>query len=78
MRNEMASNNLFAPLYITYPLYQDAVEVVLLNEQQPSEWEKVRQYLEEHVYITNLEARKITGIVQVHTMSKLLRKWTQQ
>jgi ATP-dependent DNA helicase RecG len=78
MRNEMNKQNLFPPLFFTYPNFEDSVEVVLLNEERPSEWEKVYEYLKENKFIDNQKAREITGIVQLDKMSKLFLKWTKQ
>jgi hypothetical protein len=78
MRNEMRSQNLYDPIYFTYPMYQDSVKVVLLNEKQQSEWEKVKEYLVENRYINNSKAREITNVTQIHEMSRLLKKWVNQ
>ena len=78
MRSEMNTQNLYPPIFWTYPNLQDAVRVVLLNEKVATEWEKVSFYLEKNKYINNEIARKITDIVQIYKMSKLLEKWTRQ
>lgn len=77
MRSEMKSQNLYPPIFWTYPNLQDAVRVVLLNEKVATEWEKVSFYLEKNKYINNGKAREITGIVQVYKMSKFLDKWAK-
>ena len=73
----MKSQNLYPPIFWTYPNLQDAVRVVLLNEKVATEWEKVNFYLEKNKYINNGKAREITRIVQVYKMSKLLDKWVK-
>ncbi|MFA5829892.1 MAG: RNA-binding domain-containing protein [Candidatus Gracilibacteria bacterium] len=78
MRNEMRAQNLYDPIYFTYPIYEDSVKVLLLNEKRASEWEKVKDYLIKQRYITNSEAREVTGIVQLYKMSRLLKKWVNQ
>ncbi len=78
MRSEMSSRNLYPPIFLTYPIYQDSVRVVLLNEYRPSEWEKISSHLKENKYITNEEARKITGVVQRDKMAKMLKNWANQ
>lgn len=78
MRSEMREKNLFPPLFITYPTLDDSVKVILWNEELPSEWEKVNQYLEKNKFINNEKARNITGIRQRDIMSKKLKKWTEQ
>lgn len=77
MRNEMAANNLFPPIYFTYPIHQDSVEIMLLNEFRSSEWDKVKEYLHQNKYIDNKTARDMTGVSQIHTMSKFLARWTE-
>jgi hypothetical protein len=60
MRNEMEKYNLYPPIYLTYPILEDSVKVVLFNEEIQSEWEKVKIYLKKNKYITNKIARVIT------------------
>lgn len=78
MRNEMHKQNLFPPIFFTYPNLEDSVDVVLFNEERPSEWEKVFEYLKDNKYINNQKAREITDIIQIDKMSKLFKKWVQQ
>ncbi len=78
MRSEMAAQNLYPPIFLTYPLYQDSVNIVLLNERQATEWEKISSYLGEYKYITNEQARRVTGVVQRDKMSYILRRWVDQ
>ena len=78
MRSEMSTQNLYPPIFWTYPNLQDAVRVVLLNEKVATEWEKVSFYLEQNKYITNEEARKITGIVQRDKMTQILKNWVKR
>lgn len=56
----MEENNLFPPLFLTYPIHKDSVEVVLINRNKQSEWEKIQSYLDKHTYINNKTAREIT------------------
>ncbi|MDD5775274.1 MAG: putative DNA binding domain-containing protein, partial [Candidatus Omnitrophica bacterium] len=58
MREEMASENLYPPIFLTYA---DSIRVALLNEHRASEWEKISAYLREYKYITNEKAREITA-----------------
>jgi hypothetical protein len=78
MRSEMHKQNLFPPIFFTYPNLEDSVNVILFNEERPSEWEKVYKYLKTNKYINNQQARDIIGIVQIDKMSRLFKKWTQQ
>lgn len=78
MRNEMKENKLYPPFFITYPTLEDSVEVVLLNEHSPNEWEKISEYLNKNIFIDNKTAREITGVVQTHEMSRMFSKWVKQ
>lgn len=78
IRSEMAAQNLYPPIFLTYPLYQDFVQVVLLNEYRASEWEKISSHLKKNKYITNEEAREVTGVVQRDKMAKMLKNWAKQ
>ena len=78
MRSEMNVQNLYPPIFLTYPYLQDAIRVVLLNELRQTEWEKINKYLEESKYITNKIARDIVNIEQRDVMTKLLNKWCEQ
>ena len=78
MRSEMQTHNLYPPLFLTYPTLEDSVEVLLLNEERPGEWEKVNGYLSNNKYIDNKTARDITGIVQTYEMSRFFSKWVEQ
>jgi ATP-dependent DNA helicase RecG len=75
IQSEMISSNLYPAAYWTYPMYEDAVEVGLFNEIRATEWDKVREYLIASKYIDNKTARQVTGVVQVHNMSRLFTKW---
>jgi len=75
MRNEMSRNNLYPPIFVSYPYLQDAVRVILLNELQSTEWDKIKNYLEDNTYVDNSTARDVTGVEQLHSMSRLFKKW---
>lgn len=75
MRSEMNAQNLYPPIFFTYPHLQYAVRVILMNERRASEWEKISFYLGEHKYITNQEARKVTGVLQRDKMTRFLKGW---
>lgn len=77
MRSEMKAQNLYPPIFWTYPKLQDAVRVILLNEKIATEWERVSFYLEKNKYITNEEARKITGTTQRDKMARILKNWAK-
>lgn len=77
MRSEMKAQNLYPPIFWTYPNLQNAVRVILLNEKIATEWDKVSFCLEKNKYITNEEARKITGVVHRDKMAKILKNWVK-
>lgn len=78
MRGQMHENNLYPPIFWTYPNLQDAIRVVLLNEIRATEWEKVSGYLEKEKYINNEQARALTSIKDRDKMTQLLKKWVKQ
>jgi ATP-dependent DNA helicase RecG len=78
MRSQMQENNLYPPIYWTYPNLQDAIRVILLNEIRATEWEKVSTFLEQEKYINNEKARELTGIIDRDKMSQMLKKWVSQ
>ena len=79
MRAEMERNNLYPPVFISYPLFQDSVNVVLLNSIKATEWDKVYHYLSRNEkYITNEKARQITRIPDTSKVSRMLKKWVIQ
>jgi len=63
MRKEMAKENLYPPVFLTHV---DSIKVVLFNEHQASEWEKINVYLKENKYISNEQARNVTGLSLIH------------
>jgi ATP-dependent DNA helicase RecG len=50
MQSEMNARNLYPPIYWTYPVYDDSVEVGLFNENRPNEWEKIKDYLSKSLF----------------------------
>ena len=78
MRQAMKSDNLYPPIFFTYPRLQDAVRVILLNEKAPGDWDKISDYLIRQKYITNTQARDILHTENVVGMSKKFNKWVKQ
>ncbi len=78
MRQTMRTANLYPPIFWTYPHLQDRVKVILLNEEAPSEWDKVSAYLVENKYIGNTDARKILHIENTVKVSKMFNRWVKQ
>ncbi|MDO8490248.1 MAG: putative DNA binding domain-containing protein [bacterium] len=77
MRESMKDENLYPPIFWTYPNLQDAVRVVLLNERAPSEWDKISHHLSQHSYIANREAREILNTDSEVKVSKLFARWVK-
>ncbi|MDE0243271.1 MAG: hypothetical protein OYG31_00975 [Candidatus Kaiserbacteria bacterium] len=75
MRSEMKKKNLYMPSFVTHPDIENSVKLILSNEEAPSEWERVKEYLEKKDYIKNETAREITGITQRNEMSSMLKEW---
>lgn len=78
IRQSMKEANLYPPIFITYPLLQDAVKIVLLNEQAPTEWDKVSSYLKENKYVNNSDVRRLLRISDTIKASRLLKRWTER
>jgi ATP-dependent DNA helicase RecG len=79
MFDTMWRSQLYVPLYLTRPqLERDAVLVVLLNENRPSAWDQVNEFIDKHGSISNSEVRKIIPQGGVLEASKQLREWVQK
>lgn len=78
MRTEMWKENLYPPIFMTYPVLNDSVRVILFNEKIATEWERVELFLQKNTFITNEEAREITHISQRDKMSRLLKQWVEK
>lgn len=78
MRKTMNDASLYPPIFITYPILQDSLKVVLLNEKAPTEWDKISHYLTNKKYVVNKEAREVLGISSEVKMSKLFNKWVKK
>src|SRR3989339_1309860 len=78
MRETMKTASLYPPIFWTYPRLQDAVRLVLLNEEAPTEWDKVSDYLIKNKYIANLQAREILHTENTVKVSKRFNRWVKQ
>ncbi len=79
MRSEMGKENLYPPIFLTYPHMQSSVKVVLFNANRASEWDKVEHFLtKKEKYVTNEKVRSIIGNPDTSKVSRLLRKWVEQ
>jgi ATP-dependent DNA helicase RecG len=79
MFDTMWQSQLYLPLYLTRPqLGKDAVLVVMLNEQRPTVWDQVSDFIDKHGSISNKEVRKLSISADVLEASKQLRAWVQK
>lgn len=79
MRIEMNRQNLYPPVFFTYPFLQDSVRTVLLNSIRATEWDKVYAYLsKKEKYVTNELVRNIIDNPDTSKVSRLLAKWVSQ
>jgi len=78
MFDTMWQSGLYFPLYLTQPrIEKDAVLVVVLNENRPTAWDQVSDFIEKNGSISNREVRTIIGS-GVLEASKQLREWVQK
>lgn len=79
MRAEMERQNLYPPVFFTYPHLQDSLRVVLFNTIRATEWDKVAYYLtHKEKYVSNVTVRKIIGNPDASKVSRILKKWVGQ
>lgn len=79
MFGTMRATGLYPPLYLTRPhTEREAVTVVLLNENRPSAWEQVSDFIDKHGFIGNQEVRKILGTEDTLRASKHLKEWVDR
>ncbi len=72
----MREAGLYPPLYGTRPrIPREAVVVSLFNENRPSVWEQVNDYLDKHGEIGNSEVRTLMQTSDTLRASKQLKEW---
>lgn len=75
----MKEAGLFPPQYLTRPrLAKEAVIAVLLNQNRPSVWEQVVDFIEQHGDIGNAQIRQMLETDDTLTASKKLKSWVEQ
>lgn len=74
----MSELNLYDPLYFPPSIRPNSVLLILLNLRKIEYWDTVNKYLYEHYRITNITARKITGINDTLKVSRLLKSWVDK
>jgi ATP-dependent DNA helicase RecG len=79
MFGTMKEANLYPPLYLTWPrLEREAVVVLLRNQNRPSVWQQVIDYIAKHGTVGNAEVRRLLGTDDTLTASKTLKHWCEQ
>ena len=74
----MKESNLYEPLFFPPSIYPNSVLLVLLNIKKIEYWDTVSKFLDKNYQITNESARKITGVSDTLTMSRLLKQWCEK
>lgn len=79
MFKTMEIAGLYPPLYLTRASTgRDEVRVILLNENRPTLWDQVADFLEKRGVITNADVRKILGSENTLAASKSLKEWVDR
>lgn len=79
MFGTMHHAGLYPPLYMTRPQTErEVVRVYLLNQNRPSIWEQVSDYIDKHDTIGNAEVRHLLGTTDTLGVSKQLKQWVDQ
>lgn len=79
MFQTMDAAGLYPPLYLTRATTRrDNVLVVLFNENRPSVWDQVSEYLVKNGSIANAEVRQILRTDDALKASKLLKAWVDR
>jgi len=76
MFGTMREAGLYPPLYWTRPrIPREAVVIYLVNENRPSVWEQVSDFIDAHGEIGNAEVRTLMQTTDTLRASKQLREW---
>lgn len=79
MFGTMHNAGLYPPLYLTRPrIDREVVRVYLRNDNRPSIWEQVSDYLDKHGEIGNAEVRQLMQSEDTLRASKMLKGWVDQ
>ncbi len=78
MFSVMKASNLFPPIYREQTeLAQEAISVLLINEERPPVWEQVSDWIDRNGAIANADLCQIANLDTLRA-SKLLKRWVQQ
>ncbi len=76
MRGTMYDAGLYPPIYSTRPRIEpEAVRVYLFNENRPSVWEQVSDFVDKHGSVANREVRQLMETDDTLSASQQLREW---
>jgi ATP-dependent DNA helicase RecG len=79
MIGTMRESGLYPPIYLTRPrLEREAVLTILRNQNRPSVWAQVVDYIEHHGDIGNAELRQLLDTDDTLGASKQLKSWVEQ
>ena len=79
MFGTMRATGLYPPLYSTRPQTErESVTVILLNENRPSAWEQVSEFIDKNGSIGNKEVRTILGTEDTLRASRSLKEWVER
>jgi ATP-dependent DNA helicase RecG len=79
MFGTMHEAGLYPPVYLTRPrLEREAVIVHLWNQNRPTVWHQVSEYIDRNGSIGNAEVRNLMGTTDTLGVSKHLRHWVDQ
>jgi ATP-dependent DNA helicase RecG len=78
MFSVMKANNLYPPFYRELQeLAQEAVAVLLLNEERPPIWEQVSDWIDRQGPIANADLCQIAAVDTLKA-SRMLKRWVEQ
>lgn len=79
MIGTMRESGLYPPMYFTRPrIEREAVVTILRNQNRPTVWEQVVDYLKKHGDIGNAELRQLLQTNDTLGASKQLKAWVEQ
>ena len=78
VRHDAGDGPVSAPLRYTPPHGAAGRACQLFNENRPSLWEQVSDYIDRHGSIGNAEVRQLMGTEDVLAVSKLIREWVDR
>lgn len=79
MFQTMNTAGLYPPTYLSRATTgRDEVLVILRNENRPTVWDQVADYLDKHGIIGNAEVRQIMGVADTLAASKALKDWVER